>query len=166
VRPAERVSDAPMDLVLQAPDLSPEAIDAFRRRFPAAPIRRQTASVRLVGVDLAPELAHEVAELAARWRCDATLVSPRMVLSEFRVLALDMDSTLIRIECIDELARLAGLGPEVAAITEAAMARADRRLLGKPAPARGAAGRSGRVAAAGGCAATAVVARSRTPASG
>ena len=119
--PAERVSDAPMDLVLQAPDLSPEAIDAFRRRLPAAPLRRQTASVRLVGVDLAPELAHEVAELAARWRCDATLVSPRMVLSEFRVLALDMDSTLIRIECIDELARLAGLGPEVAAITEAAM---------------------------------------------
>jgi phosphoserine phosphatase len=41
--------------------------------------------------------------------------------SDFRVLAMDMDSTLIVIECIDELAKLAGVGPEVAKITEAAM---------------------------------------------
>ncbi len=33
----------------------------------------------------------------------------------------DMDSTLIRIECIDEIAALAGCKPQVAAITEAAM---------------------------------------------
>jgi phosphoserine phosphatase len=37
------------------------------------------------------------------------------------VLALDMDSTLINIECVDEIARWAGRGEEVAAITEAAM---------------------------------------------
>jgi phosphoserine phosphatase len=35
--------------------------------------------------------------------------------------AFDMDSTLISIECIDEIAALAGKGEEVAAITEAAM---------------------------------------------
>jgi phosphoserine phosphatase len=66
-------------------------------------------------------VAAPAADLAARWRCDAAVVSPGLRLSDFRVLALDMDSTLIRIECIDELARLAGLGPEVAAITAAAM---------------------------------------------
>jgi phosphoserine phosphatase len=38
-----------------------------------------------------------------------------------RLVAFDMDSTLIRIEVIDELARLAGVGDQVAAITEAAM---------------------------------------------
>ena len=38
-----------------------------------------------------------------------------------RLVAFDMDSTLIRIEVIDELARLAGVGEQVAAITEAAM---------------------------------------------
>jgi phosphoserine phosphatase len=42
-------------------------------------------------------------------------------LSHFRLAAFDMDSTLISIECIDEIAALAGLGHEVAAITEAAM---------------------------------------------
>lgn len=38
-----------------------------------------------------------------------------------RLVAFDMDSTLIRTEVIDELARLAGVGAEVASITEAAM---------------------------------------------
>ena len=38
-----------------------------------------------------------------------------------RLLIADMDSTIIGVECIDELADFAGLKPEVAAITEAAM---------------------------------------------
>ena len=38
-----------------------------------------------------------------------------------RLVVLDMDSTLIRIEVIDELARAAGVGAEVARITERAM---------------------------------------------
>jgi phosphoserine phosphatase len=38
-----------------------------------------------------------------------------------RLVAFDMDSTLISTEVIDELARLAGVGDRVAAITEAAM---------------------------------------------
>ncbi|MDX1594258.1 MAG: phosphoserine phosphatase SerB [Gammaproteobacteria bacterium] len=38
-----------------------------------------------------------------------------------RLVVFDMDSTLIRQEVIDELAALAGVGPQVAAITEAAM---------------------------------------------
>lgn len=42
-------------------------------------------------------------------------------LAHFKLAAFDMDSTLIGIECIDEIAALAGKGDEVAAITEAAM---------------------------------------------
>ena len=38
-----------------------------------------------------------------------------------RLVVIDMDSTLIRIEVIDELARAAGVGAEVARITERAM---------------------------------------------
>jgi phosphoserine phosphatase len=38
-----------------------------------------------------------------------------------RLVVMDMDSTLIRIEVIDELARAAGVGPEVSRITERAM---------------------------------------------
>ena len=49
-----------------------------------------------------------------------TLPPPRK-LREFKLAAFDMDSTLISIECIDELAAAAGRQAEVAAITEAAM---------------------------------------------
>jgi phosphoserine phosphatase len=46
---------------------------------------------------------------------------PPLRLSDFRLVAFDMDSTLINIECIDEIAAVAGRRDEVAAITEAAM---------------------------------------------
>jgi phosphoserine phosphatase len=42
-------------------------------------------------------------------------------LSDFKLIAFDMDSTLINIECVDEIADAAGLKAEVAAITEATM---------------------------------------------
>jgi phosphoserine phosphatase len=42
-------------------------------------------------------------------------------LSDFKLIAFDMDSTLINIECIDEIADAAGRKAEVAAITEATM---------------------------------------------
>jgi len=48
-------------------------------------------------------------------------VRPGLALADFRLVAFDMDSTLINIECIDEIADFAGRKAEVAAITEAAM---------------------------------------------
>ncbi|MBC7719074.1 MAG: phosphoserine phosphatase SerB [Chitinophagaceae bacterium] len=42
-------------------------------------------------------------------------------LTDFKLIAFDMDSTLINIECVDEIADEAGKKAEVAAITEAAM---------------------------------------------
>jgi len=47
--------------------------------------------------------------------------APPLQLADFRLVAFDMDSTLISIECIDEIAAAAGRKAEVAAITEAAM---------------------------------------------
>ena len=46
---------------------------------------------------------------------------PPLQLSQFKLIAFDMDSTLINIECVDEIADAAGRKAEVAAITEAAM---------------------------------------------
>jgi phosphoserine phosphatase len=46
---------------------------------------------------------------------------PPLHLSDFKLIAFDMDSTLINIECVDEIADAAGRKAEVAAITEAAM---------------------------------------------
>jgi phosphoserine phosphatase len=46
---------------------------------------------------------------------------PPRALADFRLVAFDMDSTLINIECVDEIARAVGRYDEVAEITEAAM---------------------------------------------
>jgi phosphoserine phosphatase len=47
--------------------------------------------------------------------------TPPLNLRDFQLIAFDMDSTLINIECVDEIADAVGLKEEVAAITEAAM---------------------------------------------
>jgi phosphoserine phosphatase len=61
------------------------------------------------------------AALAARGqRCDLA-VQPLAARAEPRLLVMDMDSTLITIEVIDELARRHGVGAEVAEVTERAM---------------------------------------------
>jgi len=48
-------------------------------------------------------------------------IVPPLRLADYRLIAFDMDSTLINIECVDEIADIAGRKAEVAAITEAAM---------------------------------------------
>ena len=47
--------------------------------------------------------------------------TPPLRLTDFKLIAFDMDSTLINIECIDEIADAVGKNAEVAAITEATM---------------------------------------------
>ena len=47
--------------------------------------------------------------------------TPPLEFGNFKLIAFDMDSTLINIECVDEIADAAGRKAEVAAITEAAM---------------------------------------------
>ncbi|CAM2154940.1 phosphoserine phosphatase [Paraburkholderia tropica] len=52
---------------------------------------------------------------------DYAFVEAGRTLADFGLVAMDMDSTLITIECIDEIADFCGLKAEVAAITEASM---------------------------------------------
>ena len=48
-------------------------------------------------------------------------VTPPLRLADFKLVAFDMDSTLINIECVDEIAEAVGRKAEVAGITEATM---------------------------------------------
>ena len=48
-------------------------------------------------------------------------ITPPLNLRDYKLIAFDMDSTLINIECVDEIADAVGRKAEVAAITEAAM---------------------------------------------
>lgn len=52
---------------------------------------------------------------------DYGYVEPHRSLSDFGLVVMDMDSTLISIECIDEIADMQGLKPQVSEITESAM---------------------------------------------
>jgi phosphoserine phosphatase len=54
-------------------------------------------------------------------KLDWAFIEPDRKLSDFGLICFDMDSTLITIECIDELADFAGKKEEVSAVTEAAM---------------------------------------------
>jgi phosphoserine phosphatase len=61
---------------------------------------------------------------AARERLDGLGLDINLVATEKRrkkLMLADMDSTIINVECLDELADMAGLKPQIAAITERAM---------------------------------------------
>lgn len=60
-------------------------------------------------------------EVAREFDVDIAFQADDLYRRNRRLVALDMDSTLIRTEVIDELALSAGCGPQVAAITEQAM---------------------------------------------
>ena len=75
------------------------------------------AACRLVGT----QAQAGVAGFCARAGVDFGFVPAERRLQDMRLLAIDMDSTLITIECIDEVADLAGVKAEVSAITAAAM---------------------------------------------
>lgn len=55
------------------------------------------------------------------WSIDAAHVETLPCFKQPGLILMDMDSTAIQIECIDEIARLAGVGEQVAAVTAAAM---------------------------------------------
>jgi phosphoserine phosphatase len=109
------------DLILQGPTLDAAALDTFKVACMPERIAVRGKSARCTGVADDAETRRVVAGLADYWKLDAAFVAPDQRLSDFRLLAMDMDSTLINIESLDEVAALAGKGEQVAAITEAAM---------------------------------------------
>jgi len=72
-------------------------------------------------VNAAPDIQSQVEAECLVAEIDCSWQASESHLSDFKLLAMDMDSTLITIECIDEIADMQGLKPQVAAITEAAM---------------------------------------------
>jgi len=119
--PADAIADGPLDLVVQAPLLLSEDVDMLAlltgARGTDVPGRAGNDAVRLMAVDSTDGV--EAAAAAAGY--DVALVPQPRLLERVRLVAMDMDSTLITIECIDEIADLQGLKPQVAAITERAM---------------------------------------------
>lgn len=72
-------------------------------------------------VDITFSDQEKLNQLAYQEQVDVFWSASNKKLTDFKLLTMDMDSTLITIECIDEIADMQGLKPQVAAITEAAM---------------------------------------------
>ncbi|MBU3559025.1 phosphoserine phosphatase SerB [Polynucleobacter sp. Nonnen-W13] len=70
---------------------------------------------------LLPEARVAMRDIAAAHDADLAFLSSGFNPSEAKVLAMDMDSTLINIECIDEIADFIGKKAAVSEITEATM---------------------------------------------
>jgi phosphoserine phosphatase len=105
-------------LVVQGAPIATADLDALVRITAASRVERLDAhAVRLH--DARPD--PRVATLCAVARLDHAYVPAGRRLAAFGLAVMDMDSTLIGIECIDEIADMHGLKPEVAAITAAAM---------------------------------------------
>lgn len=67
------------------------------------------------------ELSQKLEVFCQQHQLDLAILQQQTSWSDIKLLAMDMDSTLINIECIDEIADMQGLKPQVAAITAAAM---------------------------------------------
>ena len=70
---------------------------------------------------LAPEARVAMRDIAGNHDADLAFLSAGFKPDEVKVLAIDMDSTLINIECIDEIADFSGKKEAVSKITEATM---------------------------------------------
>jgi phosphoserine phosphatase len=111
-----------MNLILQGLDPEPRAIE----RIAALAAAQRTTPIndkafRCEGVKDSAELKQAVDTACFAARLDYAFLPSGRCLTDFKLLVMDMDSTLITIECIDEIADMQGLKPQVAAITEAAM---------------------------------------------
>lgn len=76
---------------------------------------------RCVDVSYNDEVKSQIDMAAWASKLDYAFIEHSRALSDFKLVVMDMDSTLITIECIDEIADMQGLKPQVAEITEAAM---------------------------------------------
>jgi len=72
-------------------------------------------------VSLTIDQREQLRTIAASHNTDLCFLKPNLMPQDIRVLAMDMDSTLINIECIDEIADFTGKKSAVAEITEATM---------------------------------------------
>ena len=106
-------------IVQKQPALDTETINAISAQLQQAPVEHPTPGLARWRAE--PQSPAVFDDWAERFGVDAANVPNGLRLADFRLLAIDMDSALVTMETLDEIADMAGLKAEVAAITEAAM---------------------------------------------
>ena len=111
-----------VNLIVQSPGLDLSLIDQAAALVEANGAQWISKSAaRLLDVNQTEDTQELISGWAEQKKADIAFVDPHAKLSDCKILVMDMDSTLINIECIDEIAAYAGLKAEVAAITERSM---------------------------------------------
>jgi phosphoserine phosphatase len=111
-----------MNLILQGLTTDQSSIDRIAALAHAQRVTAIRPNVhRCEGVTYSDALKAEVDAACYAAKLDYAFTPAGRKLSEFKLVVMDMDSTLITIECIDEIAGMQGLKPQVAEITESAM---------------------------------------------
>jgi phosphoserine phosphatase len=114
-------SAAATRLVVQAPDIATPALKALAKLVGAERIEAMSRGADQAFALTPAHSTREIAAYCAQAALDCALVPADQRLDRVRLLAMDMDSTLISIECVDEIADMMGIRQEVAAITASAM---------------------------------------------
>ena len=110
------------NLVVQSPALASDLIEQAAALSEASGVQRISATAaRLLSVNDSLDTRAELRAWGERMSVDTAYIAKGRRLTDCKVLAMDMDSTLINIECIDEIAAFGGVKEQVASITEAAM---------------------------------------------
>lgn len=117
-----------MRLVVQGLSIKPSQLQQltrlcadYRKNENFVQLSAQAYSLPLAGDAIGDKLRNEIGIYCVSHALDVAFVPDDHILQNFGLLVMDMDSTLINIECIDEIADMHGLKPQVARITESAM---------------------------------------------
>lgn len=97
-------------------------IDVIANRLGSVQMKERGNRIAWLGLD-EPSLDNriELQAVCSKYATDCVWLKMGQSFNDYALMAMDMDSTLITIECIDELADYCGKKTEVSAITEAAM---------------------------------------------
>lgn len=107
-----------MHLIIQGPNVETNDLKQIAKLSGASGIAQTQPNVFRLAV-ASPQA--EIEDFCAKSQLDFAFVPEQQKLQDIGLVVMDMDSTLITIECIDEIADMLQLKPQVAAITESAM---------------------------------------------
>jgi len=107
-----------MNLIIQGLEIDNSDLRALAKLAGATEIERITGEAFRLKNAVRRE---QISEYCAEAELDFAFVEPTVQLSDFRLVAMDMDSTLLAIESIDEIADMHGMKPQVSEITQRTM---------------------------------------------
>ena len=112
-----------MRLVIQSPLIQPQHLQHITKLCGGGQFTQLSAQAYALqgNFDGDAEASAEIRAYCGAQQIDCAFVADGHTLDNFGLLVMDMDSTLIAIECIDEIADMYGLKPEISKITASAM---------------------------------------------